>query len=286
MSQIGNGSSRVIPYTPCATPTSRSHEGRHGLANCPPRCLIRPPPGGDSTDETQSPLLLRSLEASPPPSTAVTVNPKSIFFISSWWMGFVRAVAVWQWSVWWGAMRYQGWVTWLGGGSEVLALGEFFGVDEGEHGLVRGAEHGDQEAGSGVCAVVAVLVVDDVAAGFPEGLAGLDDAFGLAFQLEEHFALQDVAEGGARVAVGRGAGVAGRELDDDRHRLHSLRHEGGFADWSTVSAVFQASERGGPAVLLAVGSSFDMARPPVVGGWVRRASRCSGWGRCGRRPWW
>jgi hypothetical protein len=44
--------------------------------------------------------------------------------------------------------------------------------------------------------------VDHVAARLPEGLAGADNAFGLALQLEDHFALDHVAEGGAGVSVG------------------------------------------------------------------------------------
>src|SRR5262249_31656263 len=49
---------------------------------------------------------------------------------------------------------------------------------------------------------------DDVAAGFPERLAGLDHSQRLALQLEDHFALEDVAETRpARVAGWRGGGV-------------------------------------------------------------------------------
>src|SRR5947209_13727707 len=56
-------------------------------------------------------------------------------------------------------------------GSAVLTPGELFGVHEHDHRLVRFAEHGNKEAHRDVGAVVAVLIVDDVATWLPERLA-------------------------------------------------------------------------------------------------------------------
>ena len=77
-----------------------------------------------------------------------------------------------------------------------------------------------------VVAVVAVGVVDDVAAGFPERLAGANDARRLAFQLEQHLAFEHVAEGRpARMPVRRGARTARRVVDDDGHGVCAFRDE-------------------------------------------------------------
>jgi hypothetical protein len=70
--------------------------------------------------------------------------------------------------------------------------------------------------------------MDDVATRLPERLAGADDAWRLAFELEHHLALQHVAEGRTGVAVRRGTGIARRVLDDDGHRVGPLRDEGRF----------------------------------------------------------
>src|SRR5262249_7743180 len=81
------------------------------------------------------------------------------------------------------------------------------------------AQHRDEEPAPGVGAVVAVLIVDHVSAGFPERLPGADDPLRLTFQLEEHFALQHVAEARSAVAVRRGARVAWWEFDEDGHHV-------------------------------------------------------------------
>ena len=69
----------------------------------------------------------------------------------------------------------------LGSYAQVRARRQFLFVDENEHRLTRNAEHRDSEAAPRVVTVVAVRVVDDVAAGFPERLSGADDSWWLAF---------------------------------------------------------------------------------------------------------
>src|SRR5258708_1784470 len=107
----------------------------------------------------------------------------------------------------------------------VLTPGEFFLIHEREHRLAWFAEHGHGEAHRDVVAVVAVLVVDDVATRLPERLASLDDTGRLTLELEHHLALQHVAEARSGVPMRRGARIARWELDDDRHRVRARRDE-------------------------------------------------------------
>src|SRR5215472_6547908 len=100
-------------------------------------------------------------------------------------------------------------------GPPILTPDKLTIVHEREHGLAWFAEHGDGEAHRDVVAVVAVLVVDDVAARLPERLARPDDTRRLTLELEHHLALQDVAEGRSGMPVRRVAGMARWPLDDD-----------------------------------------------------------------------
>ena len=76
----------------------------------------------------------------------------------------------------------------------VLPLLKFFIVQERQHGLARVAEHRDRKTHRDVVAVIAVLIVDDVPTWLPERLATPDDARRLALELEQHLALDDIAE--------------------------------------------------------------------------------------------
>src|SRR5262249_46278465 len=87
------------------------------------------------------------------------------------------------------------------------------------------AQHRDGEAERSVAAVVAVLVVDDVATRLPEHLARAYDPLRLAFELEQHLPLQHVSERRAGVAMWWRAGIAGRELADHGHRVRPGRDE-------------------------------------------------------------
>src|SRR4051794_11495387 len=87
------------------------------------------------------------------------------------------------------------------GSAQVLPLGQLAVADQGEQGLAWRAQLGDDEADPGVRAVVAILVVDDVAAGLPERLAGSHDSLRLTLHLEAQLAVQDVAERGPGMPV-------------------------------------------------------------------------------------
>jgi hypothetical protein len=70
------------------------------------------------------------------------------------------------------------------------------------------------------------LVVDNIAAGFPERLPDTDHALGFPLdELERDLALQHVAENRPGVPVRRGAGIPGRQLDRRGHYLS--RHRDG-----------------------------------------------------------
>src|SRR5215469_2716844 len=107
----------------------------------------------------------------------------------------------------------------------VLTPGKLTVVHEREHGLTWLAEHSDGEAHRDVLAVVAVLIVDDVTARFPERPASPDDTRWLTLELEHHLALQHIAEARSGVPMRRVARVAGRELDDDGHPVRARRDE-------------------------------------------------------------
>src|SRR5258706_11474823 len=110
-------------------------------------------------------------------------------------------------------------------GPAVLTPDELFLVREREHGLAWFAEHGDGETHRDVVAVVAVLIVDDVATRLPERLASPDDTRRLTLELEHHLALQHIAEGRSGVPMRRVARIAWREFDDDRHRVRARRDD-------------------------------------------------------------
>ena len=82
----------------------------------------------------------------------------------------------------------------------MAARGELLGVDKGEHRFARDTDHDDDEPGPAVSEVVGGLIVDEVATWLPEGLPCAKNALGLAFKLEDHLALEHVAEDGAGVA--------------------------------------------------------------------------------------
>src|SRR5215469_2616345 len=112
-----------------------------------------------------------------------------------------------------------------GGDPAALAPGELVLVNEREHGLARIAEHGDGEMHRAVVAVVAVLIVDDVAARLPERLTSPDDTRWLTLQLEHNLARQHIAEGRAGVPMRRRAGIARWPLNDHGHRVRARRDE-------------------------------------------------------------
>ena len=76
----------------------------------------------------------------------------------------------------------------------MLSRGQFFFLNEREHWFPWNIEHRDDEPDLGVASVVAVLVMDDVAARLPERLSGPDLAGRLAFQFKQQFTFQHVAE--------------------------------------------------------------------------------------------
>src|SRR5258706_798656 len=110
-------------------------------------------------------------------------------------------------------------------GPAVLTPDELFLAHEREHGLAWFAEHGDGETHRDVVAVVAVLIVDDVATRLPERLASPDDTRLLTLELEHHLDVQHIAEGRSGVPRRRVARVARWELDDDGHRVRARRDE-------------------------------------------------------------
>lgn len=109
----------------------------------------------------------------------------------------------------------------------MAAGGQLVVVDEFEHRATRDAHHRDDETALHVVAVVGIRVVDDVAAGFPEGFARADDTWWLPpLEFKEHLAFQHVTERrAARMPVRRGSGAAGRILDDDGHHVGTLGNE-------------------------------------------------------------
>src|SRR5688500_16507020 len=106
----------------------------------------------------------------------------------------VRGPAGWR-SVGWGSGCRGGAAVWSRRRPAVAASRQLGLVHQREHRLARRAQHRDGEAEPDVVAVVAVLVVDDVATRLPEGLARTQDPRRLAFELEQHLALQHVTEG-------------------------------------------------------------------------------------------
>jgi hypothetical protein len=112
------------------------------------------------------------------------------------------------------------------GGPAVLTPGEFFFVHQREHRLARLAEYRDGETHRHVVAVVAVLIVDNVATRLPERLASPEDTLRLTLGLEHHLAVQHIAEAWSRVPMRRVARITRRELDDDSHRVRARRDEG------------------------------------------------------------
>src|SRR5215469_11734900 len=110
-------------------------------------------------------------------------------------------------------------------GPPILTPDKLTIVHEREHGLAWFAEHGDGEAHRDVVAVVAVLIVDEVAARLPERLASPEDTRWLTLELEHHLALQHIAESRSGVPMRRVARMARREFDDDGHRVCARRNE-------------------------------------------------------------
>src|SRR5215469_1325120 len=107
----------------------------------------------------------------------------------------------------------------------VMAPGKLIVVHEREHGLAWLAEHCDGEAHRDVLAVVAVLIVDDIAARLPERPASPDDTRWLTLELEHHLALQHIPEARPGVPMRRVARMARRELDNDGHCVRARRDE-------------------------------------------------------------
>src|SRR5215472_10263330 len=107
----------------------------------------------------------------------------------------------------------------------VLTPGEFFLVHEHDSGLAGFGEIVADETHRDVVAVVAVLIVDDVAARLPERLTSPDDTRWLTLQLEHHLARQHIAEGRAGVPMRRRAGIARWPLNDHGHRVRARRDE-------------------------------------------------------------
>ena len=97
---------------------------------------------------------------------------------------------------------------------------------------------------SHVVAVVAVRVVDDVAAGLPERLTGLDHPRRLTLELEQHLAFDHVAESGpAGVPVRGRPGVAGGHSMTTVMTSAFCGMNGGVTLSITVNALFGASSR-------------------------------------------
>src|SRR6266511_4321136 len=194
----GEASSKVgelVRLTTTAAPSS---------ASARPRPLIRSRPVDGECGTASCPPALRTLTACDPmrpvpPMTAIFM----VFDLPD--VGYDGAVRLSPRSV-----RARG--------PSVLTSDELVLVHEGEHGLARFAQHGDGEAHRDVVTVdvvtvVAVLVVDDVAAR-------------LTLKLEHHLAVQHIAEARSGVPMRRSARVARWELHDDRHRVRTRRNEG------------------------------------------------------------
>jgi hypothetical protein len=117
------------------------------------------------------------------------------------------------------------------GRAPVAALRELVVVDVGEHRLPGGAQHRHDEPARRVGERVGRLVVDDVATGLPERLARRDGALGLALELEDDRALEDVTGDRPGVPVRCRARVAGRQVDRHDHHLGAGGDErGSFAE--------------------------------------------------------
>ena len=86
---------------------------------------------------------------------------------------------------------------------------ELLGGDRGEHRLARDSHHNDDEPAPCVYQVVACLVVNNVAARFPERLTWADHPLGLTLEFEYHLSLEHVAEDGPRMAMRQRTGIAG-----------------------------------------------------------------------------
>src|SRR5262245_50126703 len=71
---------------------------------------------------------------------------------------------------------------------------ELVSVDQRQHRLAWHHHHNDHESAPGVREVVAILIMDDVAARLPECLTCLDDPLGLALHLEDYLAIEHIAE--------------------------------------------------------------------------------------------
>src|SRR5436305_12339053 len=103
-------------------------------------------------------------------------------------------------------------------GPAVLTPDELFLVHDDEHRFAWFAEHGDGEAHRNVVAVVAVLVVDDVATRLPERLAGPNDTRRPTFELEHHLAVPHITEARSGLPMRRGTRIARWVLDHAGHR--------------------------------------------------------------------
>src|SRR5439155_23874106 len=78
-----------------------------------------------------------------------------------------------------------------------------------EHLLSRRAQHHHDEPAPPVREVVGGLVVDDVPARLPEDVPRPDDPLRLALELEDHLALEHVAEAGPGMTVRGAARIPG-----------------------------------------------------------------------------
>src|SRR5258706_8655938 len=200
----GEASSKVgefVRLTTTSAPSSASER---------PRPLIRSKPVDGECGTASCPLALRTLTTCDPMSPVPPMTAIFMSFDLPWYDGAVQL-----------SSRST-----CAPGPAGLTPDELVLVHEGEHGLARFAEHGDGEAHRDVVTVVAVLVVDDVAARLPERLAGPDDTRRLTLKLEHHLAVQHLAEGRPGVPMRRSARVARWELDDDGHRVCTRRNEG------------------------------------------------------------
>jgi hypothetical protein len=167
---------------------------------------------------------------------------------------------------------------------------ELVWVHEREHGLAGHAEHHDDELGHGVEGVVRVLIMDTIAARFPERPSRRYHTFRLALELEQHLPADDIAEGRSGVPVRRGSCAAGRKGDVNGHELRRRWNRrsvmaGDDSDDRACRRVAAAVEGcvvvhgRAPIVSTAVGSAllpvrYDQSRSSSVTDFRKLTARC------------
>jgi hypothetical protein len=106
----------------------------------------------------------------------------------------------------------------------VISGHDFFWLEHGDHGDTGSADAHSDEPEPVVWVRIGDLVMHDVAARFPEGLACNDYSGLFTLQLEEHLALQYVSEDRPGMAMRRDSGVGRWQFEELCHRMRSIGH--------------------------------------------------------------